>query len=196
MKRLLFVLVSLMLMGAAAMAQNYRDVVYLKNGSIIKGVVLEQVTGGDIKIQTADGSLFVYPSDQVIKVVKEVVSGKSSSIGKSNAAAPVENTEQFRGWRYSPGMGIGVALAKGGSATGIMEFGLGKDTSEQVYLGGGVQFMLPFMKDPEVSLGAFFENRIYFPSSSKISMQSATGFILLGYQQTSCSTSVFRLCRV
>ena len=71
MKRILVVLFALVLMSAAALAQNYRDVVYLKNGSVIKGTVLEQVTGGNIKIQTADGSIFVYPSSEVVKVVKE-----------------------------------------------------------------------------------------------------------------------------
>lgn len=173
MKRILVVLFALVLMSAAALAQNYRDVVYLKNGSVIKGTVLEQVTGGNIKIQTADGSIFVYPSSEVVKVVKEEVSGGSNSASrnKNNAAAPVESVEQFRGWRYSPGLGIGVALVKGGSASGIVEFGLGKDTSDQVYLGGGIQFIFPFIKDPNVSLGAFFENRIYFPSYSKISFQ-------------------------
>ena len=49
-----FVLIS------AAVAQEMQDVVYLKNGSIIRGLVIEQVPGKSLKIKTRDGSVFVY----------------------------------------------------------------------------------------------------------------------------------------
>jgi hypothetical protein len=49
----------------------WQDVVYLKNGSVIKGIVIEQVPNISIKIQTADGSIFVYEMDQVAKIAKE-----------------------------------------------------------------------------------------------------------------------------
>lgn len=49
------------------------DVLYLKNGSMIRGKILEFVSGGNVKIQTADGSIFVYKSEEVEKIVKEPV---------------------------------------------------------------------------------------------------------------------------
>lgn len=49
------------------------DVLYLKNGSMIRGKILEFVSGGNVKIQTADGSIFVYKADEVDKIVKEPV---------------------------------------------------------------------------------------------------------------------------
>ena len=39
--------------------QNYQDVVYLKNGSIIRGVIIEQIPNKSIKIETSDKSVFV-----------------------------------------------------------------------------------------------------------------------------------------
>ncbi len=54
-------------------AQQYIESVYLKNGSIIKGTVIEQVPDGDIKIQRNDGSVYVYPMSEVIKITKEQV---------------------------------------------------------------------------------------------------------------------------
>jgi len=36
------------------------DVVYLKNGSVITGSIIEQIPNETIKIQTRDGSVFVY----------------------------------------------------------------------------------------------------------------------------------------
>ena len=54
------------------MAQgNYIDVIYLKNGSVIKGIIVEQVPNVSLKIQTADGSLFVYKISEVEKMTKE-----------------------------------------------------------------------------------------------------------------------------
>ena len=51
---------------------NYQDVVYLKNGSIIRGVVIEQVPSKSIKIETADKSVFVYQMDEIEKMTKEI----------------------------------------------------------------------------------------------------------------------------
>ncbi|MBR5042524.1 MAG: hypothetical protein IKX67_04730 [Bacteroidales bacterium] len=178
MKRIVLIICALIVCSAAAIAQQYRDVVYLKNGSIIKGDVIEQVTGGNIKIKTADGSLFVYPSSEVVKIVKEEVKGNvntsSNSSSRSSggkAASAVENLEQFRGGRFMPGLGIGVALGDYSYAAGIIELGGGKDINDQVFLGGGAQLLIPFMEEPAVSLGGFFENRVYFPSASNISFQ-------------------------
>ena len=44
----------------ASVAQNVQEVVYLKNGSIVRGVVIEQVPGVSLKVQTSDGSIFAY----------------------------------------------------------------------------------------------------------------------------------------
>jgi len=51
--------------------QNYQDVVYLKNGSIIRGVIIEQIPNKSIKIETTDKSVFVYQIDDVEKMTKE-----------------------------------------------------------------------------------------------------------------------------
>ena len=48
-------------------AQETQDVVYLKNGSVIRGTVIEQVPGKSLKIKTSDGSVFVYTMDEVEK---------------------------------------------------------------------------------------------------------------------------------
>lgn len=70
MKRLFVTLVVLLMttMGAVMMAH---DVVYLKNGSIIKGSVVEVIPNGTLKIQTQDGSLFVFDMSEVDHVVNE-----------------------------------------------------------------------------------------------------------------------------
>lgn len=51
-------------------AQKTKDALYLKNGSIIYGKLIE-ITENQYKIQTSDGSLFIYPLSDVDKFVKE-----------------------------------------------------------------------------------------------------------------------------
>jgi len=57
---------------SSAAQTNYEEVVYLKNGSIIHGVIIEQVPNYSIKIQTKDGNIFVYKLEEIEKITKEV----------------------------------------------------------------------------------------------------------------------------
>jgi hypothetical protein len=50
---------------------NLQDVVYLKNGSVIRGMIIEQIPNTSLKIQTKDGSVFNYRIDEVQKISKE-----------------------------------------------------------------------------------------------------------------------------
>lgn len=68
-----FLIIALLIMvGSRVNAQeNYQDVVYLKNGSIIRGMIVEQVPNKSIKIETYDKSLFVFQIDEIEKITKE-----------------------------------------------------------------------------------------------------------------------------
>lgn len=69
---LLFLIISLSLN-----AQNQtRDVLYLKSGSVIKGTITEMNPNTGIKIKTADGSVFVYKMEEIIKTEKEEFVGQ------------------------------------------------------------------------------------------------------------------------
>ena len=50
---------------------NYQDVVHLKNGSIIRGIIIEQIPNKSIKIETADKSMFVFGLEDIEKITKE-----------------------------------------------------------------------------------------------------------------------------
>lgn len=103
MKKLL--LTMLLLVGSLySFAQNWQEVVYLKNGSVIRGLVVEQQSGVSLKIQTADGSLFVFPMSEVEKIIKEFPQQKT--IGQSkysieNINDPIVKAEtvKTRGYR-------------------------------------------------------------------------------------------------
>lgn len=69
-KSILFL--SLLFMVTKLFTQSeLQDVVYLKDGSIIRGTIVELIPDVSLKIETRDGSVFVYTMEQVMKVMKE-----------------------------------------------------------------------------------------------------------------------------
>jgi hypothetical protein len=60
-------------------AQKSKDVLYLKNGSMIYGKVIE-VIDNQYKIQTTDGSIFIYKSSEVEKFAKDVLSFENRKV--------------------------------------------------------------------------------------------------------------------
>lgn len=79
---LLFVLITIVSFGQI----NYKDVVYLKNGSIIRGIITEQVPNKLIKIETEDRNVFVYSIDEVEKLTKEQPQGNCLQPGYKGIA--------------------------------------------------------------------------------------------------------------
>lgn len=69
LKKLLVFAITLLCFASSSFAQS--DVLYLKNGSKIKGSVVEMDPTNGVKIQTSDGSLFVYSLSDVDHVSKE-----------------------------------------------------------------------------------------------------------------------------
>ena len=72
MKNIFLLVISLS--GLAVFSSNASadmiDVVHLKNGSFIKGVIIETIPNESLKIQTNDGSIFVYQMSEVEKMTK------------------------------------------------------------------------------------------------------------------------------
>ena len=75
MKRTNFSFVVLMLIllldVSGSVAQEYEDVVYLKNGGVRRGLILEQIPGESIKLKTSYGEIFVIEMSDISKIVKE-----------------------------------------------------------------------------------------------------------------------------
>ena len=52
---------------------NYEDIVYLKNGSVIHGMIIEQIPNESIRIKS-EKNIFVFKMDEILKITKEEVS--------------------------------------------------------------------------------------------------------------------------
>jgi hypothetical protein len=81
MKKLL-ILIAIITAGISTNAQQvYKDVVYLKNGSIIRGKITEQVPDSSMKIETKDGSIFVFRMEEIEKQEKEPIKAPRNDKG-------------------------------------------------------------------------------------------------------------------
>lgn len=87
MRKILALFICL-LFSLCAFAQQWVDVVSLKNGSVIRGTILEQIPGESLKIQTADGSLFVFKMGEIKSITKDQVSGAVQSPNSTFSSSP------------------------------------------------------------------------------------------------------------
>ena len=127
-------------------AQAMQEVVYLKNGSIIKGIVIEQIPGESLKIKTNDGSIFAYQMSEVEKIAKEEVVPMRNSYSYRNATPKVNGYNSFQpkyrgfadlGFTLGVGMGAGVNRVDIFTTHGVQII-------PQLFIGAGVGFNASF----------------------------------------------------
>ncbi len=122
MKKIFLLTISFMLFSNIIFAQeSNRDVVYLKNGSVIKGHIIEQVPNKTITIQTIDGSTFVYPIEEIKKMRKETNSNKTNNTKRKGKNNNRFNYYSFNiGATYNSTIGFGLSL-------NLVELNIAKD---------------------------------------------------------------------
>jgi hypothetical protein len=95
----------LLLTDLCVFAQKTQDVVYLKSGAVIRGQIIEQVPQRGIKLQTADGSIFVHSFEEIDRIAKE------------SMTPPASTTEPTQSTMTAPkgylALTLGVALPSG-----------------------------------------------------------------------------------
>jgi hypothetical protein len=134
--------------------QTMEEVVYLKNGSIVRGMIIEQVPNRTIKIQTADGNVFVFDMEDIEKLTKEpVFRGRPVARNRQQVAAP-DTPERKRAGRFSgmiQGMGVGFQTLAGSTGMAYFEtsFVCGYRFREFLFVGGGlgVEHMIGDFRD-------------------------------------------------
>ena len=75
MKHCILMIGCIMAMGLLSQAEAQQfaeDVVYLKNGSVVRGIIVEQIPNETLKIRTQGGSEFVFKMSDVLKISKEL----------------------------------------------------------------------------------------------------------------------------
>ena len=135
MKKTLFMLLLFVGGITVSMAQNVQEVVYLKNGSVVRGVVIEQVPGGALKIQTADGSIFAYQMSEVTKITKE---NTKSNFKNGNSLSLNNNSGNETG--YNGFFDLGYTIGTGDYGVDRIELSTshGYQFNPHLYAGAGI----------------------------------------------------------
>lgn len=118
MKRTIVSILCALCMTGSAFAQNNAETVYLHNGSVIKGQIIEEVPNQSIKVRTKDGNIFVYKMSDVSRITREDAD-KSSFLKR-------------KGVEFKAGVGYNIAT-KGGGGSFMMELGMGKRFTPNIY---------------------------------------------------------------
>ena len=152
MKRFIL-FISVLLSAGSLMAQSMIETVYLKNGGLVKGEIIEQVPGQSLKLKTKDGNIFVYQMDEVERITKETDTSMQASA--------------HRGLKLSADLGYNI-YTKGGGGSLTAELELGKCFSKNFYWGiGGGAYISTGGGDPIIPITSNF--KVLMPmSNSKI----------------------------
>ena len=118
-------------MSFAQAQSQYEDVVYLKNGTVIHGIITEQIPNKSIKIQTRDGNLFAYSMDEIDKITKEQ---------PQTSIPATEQTSHYKTTGFLDLIRAGVAGITSPYSSGIGESGVifGSYLSPYFSVGGGI----------------------------------------------------------
>ena len=143
----------------SATAQAMQEVVYLKNGSVIKGVVIEQTPGVALKIKTYDGSIFVYSMSDVEKITKEEITPMRNNYSYRNATPKVNGYNSFQPkYRGFADFGFTFGVGKGVQIDRVDVFtSHGVQVIPQLFIGAGVGFNTSF--DWIMGLPLYFDVR-------------------------------------
>jgi hypothetical protein len=81
MKNLILITYLSMISISTFSQSNYEDVVYLKNGSVIHGIIIEQIPNESIKIKSGQ-NIFVFQMSEIQKLTKEELKNADSQINQ------------------------------------------------------------------------------------------------------------------
>ena len=147
MKKLLFLLCACFICLTSIKAQSLTEVLHLKNGSVIRGTIIEQVPNESIKIQTLDGSIFAYSMADVLKITKEQAinnySNNSVTGFKFQRTGFRNNFAAQRGYKgfvefgvfFNPSIGCRFGLSESFALNLTFNYGLQTEEAEYYWSG-------------------------------------------------------------
>ncbi len=97
---------------------DLQDVIYLKDGSIIRGIIIEQIPEESLKLRTAAGSVIVFQMSEIERIAKEKPQSAVQTVPRKSRKDPVvAGLLSF----FLPGTG---QLYNGEMAKGAIMFGV------------------------------------------------------------------------
>ena len=154
--RSVFLFFAILSIGASAHAQkhNMDDVIYLKNGSKINGVILQLFPDSIVRIEQVGGSVWVFS-------MKEI-----SMIAKEEKIKYKANILEAKGYRF--GMDIGLLVGSGDNQNNAplslqMLHSYHLTTASSIGIGIGLEFFHTTQTPIFVDLRHYFNRKYYAP---------------------------------
>ncbi|MFM6984954.1 MAG: hypothetical protein ACKOXF_12525 [Chitinophagaceae bacterium] len=154
-------------------AQNsWQDVVYLKNGSKIKGMITEFVPNVSYTITTSDGSIFVCNIGDILKIAKEqvilsTIPPKNDSLPLTKALEHPQSEYFTKGYRGIVELGYGLKSGKYGLDVTNFNFVNGYQLSNQMFVGLGTG--IKYFNESEMTLIPLYADFKYSFLDQKVS---------------------------
>ena len=175
MKKSLFVL--LFIVGTVLSSLAY-STVYLKNGSIIKGYILEYTPEQNISLKTADGSVWVFNASEIIRI-----QNNNSTENTSTATTAPSRFTAPTGYRGFVDVMLLNLSWQNGLAFNITT-SHGYQFNHYAYLGAGIGIDLSYTADKECVIPIFAEfrgnvgkNQLQFTYGARLGAAFGTGLI-------------------
>lgn len=193
MKNLIASLILLGFHASALMAQEYRDVVFLKNGSIIKGFYNEIYTDDSLRMKTIDGGYLVCAFKDIKRIAKE----------KNEVYLLHKSKDQERLWRprgYSGQIEYGVWMSTKDRGIYASSFTMthGYQFNRILFVGGGIGAEKISIENESytltqsgVNIPAFADIRLYvLPNKVTPFLDMKGGYTILGVKGGYTSASL------
>ena len=75
---------------ATVSAQQMEDVIHLRDGSVVRGTIIEHVPGESLKIQAVGGEVFLYAMEEIAAMAREPAVRGGASVGAASGALAPE----------------------------------------------------------------------------------------------------------
>ena len=101
MKKLIF-LAAMLVLSLSSFCQSFQETVSLKNGSVIKGNIVEFLPDKSVKIETPNGSVFTFEYDDIDKIILGRLDADNqkgnSNFSDNNGENAVRQNRHYRGF--------------------------------------------------------------------------------------------------
>ncbi len=117
-KNLLFIGFITLLMGGTPLAmlgqlrQLEEDVVYLQNGSVIRGTITEQIPRESVTIQTFDGTVFRFLTSEIDRIVREPSRFTQIKVRFNSNVVPITYDDRPQ-WYWGYGLSLSTNQSSG-----------------------------------------------------------------------------------
>ena len=136
----------LMLLCSVLFAQQRQETIYLKNGTVVHGTIVEYVPNTSYTIVTGDGNRFVFEIEDIARITWDLPAEGDQHAPQD--ADPKPKVDMFRvGYQGLVETGLGAGMGTYGIDVFKLDFINGYRFNPNLFIGGGIGYRHIMAKD-------------------------------------------------